>query len=105
MLPGLIASCESLDETSFMELLSETEDHEILECKIIKDLITFSWDTYGYSVHYLGAFIHFAYIITFSMHIKDIYMYRDFELRPQYCAAMAICLIYPAVYDNLQMFK
>jgi len=81
VLPGLIASSESNDETSFMELLSETEDHEIFECKIIKDLFAFSWDAYGYSVHYLGAFIHFAYIITFSMHINDIYMYRNYERR------------------------
>lgn len=56
-------------------------------------------------VHYTGAAIHFAYLITFSLYLNYVYMYRDYDYRTTLCTAMSICLIYPTVYDFLQCYK
>lgn len=72
---------------------------------MVKDLLVFSWESYGCVVHYTGAFIHFVYVLTFAVYLNDVYMYRDFEQRIPLCTAMSICLIYPTVYDFLQCYK
>ena len=89
----------------FLDLLADTEEDELFNTKVIGDTLVFFWEEYGCVVHYTGAFIHFAYVITFALYLNYIYMYRDYEHRAGLCTAMCICLIYPTVYDFLQCFK
>ena len=100
VLPGLIKN-QYDGSDSFLDLLAETEEDELLSTKIIMDTLNFSWESYGCVVHYTGAFIHFAYVVTFAAYLNDVYMYRHFENRTALCTAMSICLIYPTVYDFL----
>lgn len=104
VLPGLIKNYYDGSE-SFLELLSDTDEDDVLMTKVIKDTLIFSWESYGCVVHYTGAFIHFAYVSTFAKYLNDVYMYREFDHRTPLCTAMSICLIYPTVYDFLQCYK
>ena len=105
MLPGLVHNSYDKDETSFLELLADTEEDELFSTKVITDTLLFFWEEYGCVVHYTGAAIHFAYVLTFAIYLNNIYMYRDFHHRASFCTAMCICLIYPTVYDFLQCYK
>jgi hypothetical protein len=78
VLPGLVRN--SYDgEQCFLDLLADTEEDELFNTKVIRDTLIFFWEEYGCVVHYTGAFIHFAYVITFALYLNFVYMYRNYE--------------------------
>ena len=94
---------ENLNE--LLELMSETEELDIFNSKVVQDFFEFQWNSYAKSLHYFGAFIHLMYLIFFSVYSNLIFIHRNFESRPILCWAMLITLIYPMTYDMLQLKK
>ena len=93
------------DEEDMMEILSETDELGIFRTKVVYDLVEFKWNAYGKNVHYLGAFLHLCYNVVFFIYVNEVYIGRNFNAQYNLCWAMLILLIYPMVYDMLQLCK
>ena len=114
-----------LQDASLMEALSETEELEIFDCKVVKELIEFKWTTYAGRYHYVGAFIHLVFVLTFNYYVsyclqknfiltkrdnpfvgelayqfQDHIKKRDAQIEMYTLnVVLMVCLIYPLVYD------
>ena len=55
--------------------------------------------------HLFGGMVHFLYLLLFSIYTVEVYMYRDFTNRAILCWLMLLTLIYPMVYDFMQLKK
>ena len=88
-----------------MEIISETEEIELFNCKVVRDLIEFNWDSYAKHIHLFGAFIHCVYVFIHAFYIHQVYLDREYSYRFEFCTMMLVCLIYPMVYDMLQLYK
>jgi hypothetical protein len=105
LLPGTINRDLKDGELLMMEVLSETEELDIFRTKVVYDLVEFKWNAYAKYIHYLGASLHLAYNIVFFIYVNTIYNERNFAYQYDICWIMLILLIYPMVYDMLQLFK
>lgn len=56
-------------------------------------------------MHYLGAFIHTIYLLTFVIYTNEIYLHRRYESRVPLLWVMLACIIYPMFYDTMQLIK
>lgn len=86
-----------------MELLSSTEDLDIFDTKVVSDFVHFSWDNYASHVHFFGAFIHLIYVLAFFLYVHLVVQRRDYTLRSHLIIIMFISLLYPMLYDSLQL--
>jgi hypothetical protein len=87
-----------------MESLSSTEELTVFDTDIVRDFIEYQWITYAKSVHLLGGFNHFIYCVVICFYMNDIYNYRDFTHRINYLWTMLALLLYPMIYDGIQLF-
>jgi hypothetical protein len=88
-----------------LDALGETNEQGIFSTQIIKDFYDFQWNSYASYIHYFGASMHFIYMIVYTSYVNDIYLYRLMDNRVAYCWAIMLCLLYPFMYDSLQLFK
>ena len=56
-------------------------------------------------MHYFGGTIHLIYVLTFTTYVNMCFLDRNFEYREQLCWGLLICLIYPLIYDGLNLIK
>ena len=105
LLPGTIDQEVEDGDNELMEVLSETEELDMFKCKVVYDLVEFKWNAYAKYIHYLGAFLHLCYNVVFFIYVNSVYNERQFEYQYKLCWAMLILLIYPMVYDMLQLCK
>jgi len=96
---------ESLNFNDFMEEMGNTDELDIFRTKVVNDFFDQQWETYAKHLHYFGALVHFAYITLFTIYIIQVYNHRNFENRIGLCWGLLVCLIYPMVYDGLQLIK
>lgn len=70
-------------------------------------MIAFKWDYYGYFVHYLGASMHIFFILSLTIYIYTTYLTGVYGESETDIAKflLILCLIYPFVYDTLQLYK
>ena len=66
-----------LQDASLMEALSETEELEIFNCKVVKELIDFKWTTYAGKYHFIGASIHLGFVLCFNYYVSY-FLQRNF---------------------------
>ena len=86
----------------FMELLGDTDQIELFQTKVVKDLIQFKWDEYGKNVHYLAATVHGIYVITFLVHLDQQYLRQHLRTGDQVgmqFPIMTCCNLFAMVYD------
>ena len=58
---------------SLMELLANTDDLDIFDTKVVRDLLQYHWDNYALHVHSFGAAMHFLYVLTFFFYVSLVY--------------------------------
>ena len=107
LLPGVVSrgTMKDLGEISLMELLSDTEDLDLFDTKVVKDLIQFYWINYASHIHLFGFCIHLLYVITFFIYVSLVYQDRDWAARTHLVILMFICLLYSIIYEFLQMSR
>ena len=92
-------------EDRLMEMIGDTESVTIFTAKVLQDLIDFKWIKYARDIHFLGAFIHLIYVITFCVYVSEIYLENDEgENKTTLLIMMAVSLFYALVYDFRQLF-
>lgn len=94
-----------INMSELMAALEHTEEREIFRTKVVKDYFQFLWSTFAKHVHFFGSFVHLAYAALYFTYVVFVYLERDFRYRVSLCWLMLICLIYPLVYDFLQLRK
>jgi len=63
---------------SLVSVFNDTEELEIFELDLIKEIIQFKWDLYGMSLHLFGFMVHLVYTIILNVFIMQCYS-RAFE--------------------------
>lgn len=87
--------------SDLMEQLGNSDELEIFRTKVICDFFDYQWENYAKHFHYLGASIHFIYVILFCIYVNEVYNERNFENRHILCWLILITLMYPMTYDML----
>lgn len=90
---------------SLMELLATTDDLDIFDTKVVRDLIQYHWDNYALHVHSFGALMHLAYALTFFIYVHQVFSYRDYTLRSELILLMFVCLLYPVSFEAMQVHR
>ena len=103
------------DESSkdLMEALCNSEELDIFASEAVMSMIDYKWFTYGYNSHFYGCICHILYITVLVMFISNTYLFKkeDFPkdkvhtAAPEYMIIMGLLLVYPLLYDGIQMFK
>ena len=88
-----------------MELLSDSEELKLFNTVVVKTFIEFQWESYAKHIHYFGGSIHFVYSTLFLIYVNNVYLNRNYDNKIVNLYAMLCCLIYPLVYDGMQLFK
>jgi len=96
---------ESILMNELMDILGNTEELEIFRTKAVEDFFTYQWENYAKHLHYFGGFVHFVYVILFFIYCDQVFNERNYDNRVILCWLMLVCLIYPMVYDFLQLKK
>lgn len=52
----------------------ESEELEIFDCQLIKDLLEFKWNMFGRKLHTFGCTMHFFYLGTIMAYINMVYI-------------------------------
>lgn len=57
-----------------MNLCIESDELNVFNQTIIRDLIEFKWDAFAQKWHYFGASMHFLYLTTFIVYVNAVYI-------------------------------
>ena len=92
-----------------MNALGETQEIQILTCHVIKDLLEYRWIKNAGKLHYIGLSIHVVYVLIFNFYVSYFMQLSRIEegqsdvgrkvLFYFLNTLMALCLIYPTIYD------
>lgn len=84
----------------------DSEELEIFDCQILKDLLQFKWNMFARKLHTFGCAMHFFYLGTIMAYINMVYI-ESFGAENQqlYTLLLGIGISYPAAYDTIQMIK
>ena len=111
------------DEGTIMEAIANYGNSDpsnkkllaIYKTPLVKNIIDYKWDTFGFATHRIGALMHFTYIACLQTYIAKIFLqptvYRSDNTRvyPEpdttLLIVLAICLLYPVQYDGTQFLK
>ena len=104
-------------DNDLIESIFQSEELEIYECQAIKDIIDYKWRVFSKTVHKAGACIHIAYMLVLILYINAVFLEPEIvynedgrtkvnpEPEPFWLYFIAAFLIYPTVYDGMQMCK
>ena len=107
--------------------MAKSKELEIFEADIVVDFIDFKWDRFAAKVHKIGCIFHILYIFALFAFIGAAYAPHEkpkskdkdealkrklgtgddvFEAIPMqiYYLILGICLVYPAIYDGVQLW-
>ena len=96
---------ECVGINDLLDCLGSTNELEIFDTKIVRDFYEFEWINFAMHIHYLGALLHFIYMITFVVYVNEVYLYRDFTNRVPMLYIMLVIKMYPMYYDTLQLIN
>jgi hypothetical protein len=91
-----------------IDALAKSKELEIFEADIVVDFIDFKWDRFAAKVHKIGCLFHILYIVALFAFIGAAYSGDDvFEAIPLqiYYLILGSCLVYPAIYDGVQLWN
>lgn len=59
---------------SLMHVLANSNELEIFETDLVKDVIDYKWYTYAIYIHTLAAIVHASYVFVLIFYIKHYYL-------------------------------
>jgi len=69
-------------------------------------MISFKWDQYAKNWHYFGAAMHFFYLFTIIVYIKQVYVENALgDYARIFAIVLAVGIFYPACYDISQLIR
>jgi hypothetical protein len=97
----------SQEDGKLIDAIADSEELEIFTTDVVMDLIDFRWENFARKVHVRGLLVHCTYILTLTMYIRATYLGETVDLVPSkgYLYTIALCLLYPLVYDGTQFLK
>lgn len=105
----------SQDDGSLMEAIANSDELEIYQTQLVKDVIDYKWITFAKNQQLLGALIHTCYVLCLIFYINDVFLRKNTydedgnRLNPppneNLLLAQMACLLYPLFYDGTQMWK
>ena len=94
---------ELLDD--LMIAFGDTNDLNVFESKVVVDFFEYQWNSYAKHVHYFGFLVHFIYFVLFVFYVNQIYLDRNYDNRVTLCWMILTTLVYPLIYDGLQLWN
>jgi hypothetical protein len=104
------------DDGDLMDAISKSYELPIYETESIMEMIDYKWDTYAFNQHKYGGFIHAIYVFVLIGYINHTFLVLEvkddplhpgdvaYRISPEadmfYLRIIAICLIYPIIYDG-----
>jgi hypothetical protein len=64
----------SEEDGQIIEAIANSEELEIFQVDVVKDLIDYKWKAFAASVHWFGWLIHMLYILALQMYIAKVYL-------------------------------
>lgn len=104
---NLLTSMSS-EDGQLMSAIAESDELAIFNCDVVRDCIDYKWQKFGRLVHVRGLIFHTIYIIVLSLYIKVEYLHITVTQKvpnKSLLGGIAVCLIYPLLYDGTQMVK
>ena len=111
---NFLPACTKQDQ-SIIQAISKSEELEIFESDIVKELIEFKWNSFAYEQHKRNLYMHLLYVASLLYYVKDVY------LKPQVYDAQgnhkcpsankvnlgvnAFFLMYAVKYYGIQFYK
>jgi hypothetical protein len=96
-------SSVSEEDGLLMHAICNSEELDIFKSDLIIDLVDFRWNNVARYVHKTGFCFHLAYIVFFTLYIRDTYLgkYADNVPIPSefYLWCIGLILIWPLAYD------
>ena len=86
-----------------MTLCSNTDELEIFETATLQEVIDYKWKKYGKKWHLAGCLMHFIYISVITVYVNKVFVEQDIEDKNYYLTIMSLGIIYPLVYDSIQL--
>ena len=119
------------EDVNLLGLCSESDELEMFGSESLQDCIEFKWAQYGQNWHFMGFFLHLVYIIILIMYTDFVYIkkaenveiagtdgvdalpgtaeieveHNDDESLRNFSIILLAGIIYPLVYETVQMFK
>jgi len=87
------------ESDELMNILGSTDHVEILFTEVVKGLADFKWNKYAKKLHYLGAGIHFLYLVIFLIYINYVYVRGEYAPKMFLLFGMFILHFYAFIYD------
>jgi hypothetical protein len=118
------------DDVNLLNLCCESDEIEMFSSESLMDCIEFKWTSYGQNWHFIGFFLHLMYIVILILYTDKVYIkkaeeieyvaptsgtgalpageviveHEDEDLR-KYSYLLMAGIVYPLVYETVQMFK
>jgi hypothetical protein len=61
-------------DLSLMHVLASSDELEIFNLDLVKDVIDYKWYTYAFKIHALAAIVHASYVFVLILYIKHYYL-------------------------------
>lgn len=118
---NILTSMNNSQDGDLMDAIAKSHELPIYETESIMEMIDYKWDTYAFNQHKIGGFIHMIYVLVLIGYINHTFLVLEakenplhpgdlaYRINPEpdmlYLRIIAICLVYPIIYDGTQMFK
>lgn len=117
------------EDVNLLGICSESDELQMFASESLQDCIEFKWASYGQNWHFIGFFLHLVYIIILIMYTDFVYIkkaenveikategalpgeaeieveHEDDENLRNFSIVLLAGIIYPLVYETVQMFK
>ena len=65
-----------------MNIICDSDELNLFNCEVIKDIISFKWSRLGKRWHLIGCFFHFMYMFILMYYINDVYIKNKIHYLP-----------------------
>ena len=85
-----------------MNAVAGSDQMEIFQTDLIKDMVDYKWETFAQRQHIFGAMLHLSYVVVLMLYINEIFLIgeRDGPANKTLLAWIGGCLVYPTFYDG-----
>lgn len=70
----ITAMSEETEDGRLMDAIANSDELEIFNTALVRDVVDFKWENFAGSIHYFGAFMHFFYAVILLFYIKYMFV-------------------------------
>jgi hypothetical protein len=97
----------SQEDGKLIDAIADSIELEIFTTDLVINLVDYRWEKFAKVTHTRGLLVHITYILVLTMYIRSTYLGSSIDIVPStgYLYAIALCLLYPLIYDGTQFMK